>query len=256
MRSTKESFAAEVARNSQRVHLAFLCGLCACFVLPAAAFLAQNSTRDDGSKYLRNVMGKYSRIKDYTVDIKVHPDLESLRAQDMEARVYYKDPDKVKIDSKGIFILPKDVGIFKPHMFNPDNFNITIKDTLRYDGIPAVRLSLSPKRETYKDRDIILTIDKSEWLIRAISTEPVPGSLMDARINYGNFGGFELPTEIDVNLSLPEPDSSQINSSPPRRFGRGVSGTVTIRYSNYKVNSGLSDSLFEKSEGSSGEAEH
>lgn len=152
--------------------------------------------------------------------------------------------------------MPKEIGVFNPKMFNPDKFNINIEDTLHCDGNPAVRLSLSSKRESFGGPKIILTIDKSEWLIKGISTEPAPGSIMDAKIIYGTFGGFRLPAEIDVNLNLPKPDSTQAQPDTYRRFRRGVSGNVTIYYSNYKVNSGLSDSLFEKAEASSGKVEH
>ncbi len=202
--------------------------------------------KDDGAKYLRNVSEKFSGIMDYTADVRVHLDIESVKAPDMNAKIYYKNPDKVKIDSRGAFLLPKEVGVFNPHMFDPDDFNITIESTLEYDGKPAVRISLSPKKESFKDRNIILTIDKSEWLIKAISTELAPGSVMDAMISYGDFGGFNLPTEIDVNLSLAKADSSQGNSDMRRRFRNGLNGKVTIYYSNYRVNSGLSDSLFVK----------
>lgn len=202
---------------------------------------------DNGAKYLQNVSDKFSKIMDYTVDLRVHLDLESVKAQDMMATLYYKSPDKVKLDSKGTFLLPKEVGVFNPRMFSGENFDVSVEENLQYDGKPAVKLSLSSKKDSYRDRRIILTVDKSEWLIREISTEPAPGSIMDAKINYGTFDGFELPTEIDVNINLPKADSSQANSSPRRRFG-GVNGNVVVYYSNYKVNSGLSDSLFEKKE--------
>lgn len=222
----------------------------------AFLLLSPLSTKDDGAKYLRKVSEKFNEISDYTVDVKVHLDLESVKAPDMSAKIYYKSPDKVKIDSKSTFLLPKEIGVFNPKMFNPDNFNINVEDTLRYDGNPAVRLSLSSKKESFGGRSIVLTIDKSEWLIKRISTEPAPGSIMDAKISYGTFGGFQLPIEIDVNLNLPKPDSTQSQQNTYRRFRSGVSGNVEIYYSNYKVNSGLSDSLFEKSEASSGKVEH
>lgn len=202
--------------------------------------------KDDAAKFLRAVSEKFSGVKDYVVDVRVHLDLENVKAPDMAAKIYYKSPDKVKIDSKGTFLLPKEVGVFNPHMFNPDNFNVSIKDTLQYEGVPAMRLSLSPKNETLVNRSIILTVDRSEWVIKELLMEPAPGSLMDAKIRYGNFGGFMLPVEIDVNLNLPKPDSSQDYSTPRRQLRGGVSGNVAVYYSNYKVNSGLSDSLFAK----------
>lgn len=221
-------------------------------ILIGFALLLPVPGKDDGAKYLKNVTEKFLKITDYTVDVRVHLDMESVKAPDMSAKIYYKSPDKVRVDSKGTFLLPKEVGVFNPRTFNSDEYNLNVLDTLQYDGDPAVRLSLSSKKESFRGRDIILTIDKSEWLIKDISIEPVAGSLMDAKIKYGNFSGFELPIEIDVNLNLPKADSSQDYSNPNRRFRGGMSGSVTIYYSNYRVNSGLSDSLFESSKDSPG----
>ncbi len=223
-------------------------------VLPHACLVglilfSSGSDKGKGEKYLRNVAEKYLQIEDYTVDVKVHLDIETVQAPDMTAKVYYKTPDKVKIDSKGTFLLPKEVGVFNPRMFNQDDFTVNVEDTLQYDGKPSVRLLLSPKKESFRDRNIILTIDKSDWLIRMISTQLAPGSEMDAKISYGNFGSFQLPTRIDVNLNIPKADSSQFNSNPRRRFSGGVNGSVIIYYSNYVVNSGLSDSLFQEKVG-------
>lgn len=78
----------------------------------------------------------------------------------------------------------------------------------------------------------------------------MPGSLMTAVIQYGKFAGFKLPTEVDVTLNFAKSDSAQMASTQGRRYRPGVTGSVVIYYSNYDVNTGLSDSLFEK------EAEH
>jgi len=264
MRILKKDLTAKDTKNCQKARreksvfaIAFLCGLCACFVISVVTIFAGLPDKDDGAKYLQNVAEKFAKITDYTVDVKVHPELENVKAHDMTAKLYYKSPDKVKIDSKSIFILPKEVGAFNPRMFNTDNFDVSVEGDLQYDGKPAVKLSLSPKKDSFRDRRIFLIVDETEWLIREISTEPTPGGVMDAKINYGNFRGFELPTEIAVNINLPKADStSQDNMNQRRRFGGGINGRITIYYSNYKVNSGLSDSLFEKSNGSYDEMRH
>lgn len=236
--------------------LTFLGGICVCIALFATATLARESGKDDGARYLQNVSEKFSRIKDYTVDVKVHPELDNVKAEDMTARVYYKSPDKVKMESKSVSFLPKEVGAFNPRMFNSDNFDVSFEGYLKYDGMPAVKLLLSPKKDSFRDRKMILIVDTSAWLIKEISIEPAPGSIMDAKINYGSFDGYELPSEMDVDIKFQKADSSQMDSNQRRRFGGGLSGSVTIYYSNYKVNSGLSDSLFEKSAASPGEAGH
>lgn len=206
------------------------------------------SAEGEGAKYLRNVFDQFSRLSDYKVDVRVHLDLESVKAPDMSARIFYKSPDKIKIDSRGAFLLPKQIGVFNPHSFNPDNYDVNVVEDLQYNDHPAVKLALSRKGELMSRGSIILTVDKTDWLVKEISVEPGPGSLMTAVIQYGDFGQFKLPTEVDVTLNFQRADSSQIGAPPGRRYRTGVTGSVAIYYSNYGVNTGLSDSLFEKKE--------
>lgn len=215
--------------------------LCLLFVLPPA--------QNNGLKYLENAIARFDGIKDYVVDVKVHLDLEAVKAPDMEAKVYFKKPDKVKIDSKGLFFMPRDVGVINPGKFDPDKFVIEVTDTLTYDGDPAVRLLLTPKKDESGRREIVLTIDKKDSLIREISTAPSPGRTASAKISYGEFDGFMMPVKVDVRL-----DMGNMNGQVPELGGRHMrtnqlKGTVEVYYSNYKINTGLSDKIFEKRRG-------
>jgi len=201
-------------------------------------------TQNEASRYIRNVTAKFDGLKDYSADVRVHMDIENLKAPDMTARVYYKDPDKVKVDSKGLFFMPKEVGVFNPKRFNGDNFEMNVRDTLTYEGHPAVRIELLPKKSNMVGQIMILTIDKKEWLIREFSSAPVPGREVTAKIQYGVFGGFHLPTEIDVTFNFENADSLQAMPNSGGRFRGGAKGKVGIYYTDYNVNSGLSDSIF------------
>jgi outer membrane lipoprotein-sorting protein len=213
------------------------------FVPGESFFKTQN--QQEGAKYLQNVAEKFSAVHDYIVDVRVHLDVENVKAEDMEAKIYYKEPDRVKMDSKGIFVLPREVGIFNPHRFNPANFDVNMLDTLTYDGDPAVRVSVAPKNNL-REQNIILTVDKRDWLIKQISFSLPRGGKADARISYGVFDNFQLPTEIDVNFDAAKGNSAQGGFADDRRLPNAMKGRVEIYYSNYKVNSGLSDSLFVK----------
>lgn len=206
------------------------------------------SPQSKGAVYLGNAIHKFDGIKDYTVDVKVSVDMKAAQIPEMEATVYFKAPDKVKIDSKGLFLMPKDVGIINPAKFDPDKFEVAVIDTFTYKGDPAVRLSLVPKNDMTGDRNIVLTIDKKDWLIVEIATAPYPGREASAKITYGDFDGFKMPVKIDVRL-----DIGKLNGMVPRGHGvpriSELNGTVKISYSNYRINTGLPDRIFEKKNG-------
>ena len=213
--------------------------------LISLSFVSSNSIGDNGVKYLQNVVNKFSGIRDYTVDVRVHLDLENVKAPDMEAEIFYKAPDKVKIKSAGIFVLPREIGVFNPCKFDPDKFIIQLLDSLTCHGDPCVRISLI-RRGDKLSQNVILTIDTRRWLIEEISSRFPRGIEMKATITYGTFNSFSLPAKVEVNLVEEGQNSQQNDNVHGRRFGIGTTGKVTIYYSNYKINTGLSDSLFVK----------
>ena len=70
--------------------------------------------QEDASRYLDPIEKKYSGLNDYIVDVNVHFDIEALKAPDLQAKLYYKAPDKMKVESKRIFSFLKRVGISTP----------------------------------------------------------------------------------------------------------------------------------------------
>ena len=97
----------------------FLLGL-TLFFLSAGSIQGQ----ENPSHYLDSVVRQYLGLKDYTVDVRVHFDMEAIKAPDMQGKLYYKSPDKMKVESKGVFFLPRGTGYFNPASFKPENLFI------------------------------------------------------------------------------------------------------------------------------------
>ena len=199
----------------------------------------------DATSYLDLLERKYSGLKDYTVDVLVHFDIEGFKAPDMQAKLYWKVPDKMKIESKRVFFLPKEGGFFNPSLFKKEDFEIKLLEHLTYENRKAVKLKLTPKKTKRMTQDVVLTIDTDRNLIKEMNTSSFEGREVKALIQYAKFNDFELPTRIELQLDIPFNESRGI-----RDFGQSaqktkrVTGKVEITYSNYRVNSGLRDETF------------
>jgi outer membrane lipoprotein-sorting protein len=201
--------------------------------------------QENPSRYLDSIERKYSGLKDYTADVHVHFDIEALRAPDMQAKLYYKSPDKMKVESKGVFFFPKDAGYFNPSKFKPEDFVIQLLEHFTYEGRKAVRLQLTPKEMKRAPQRLVLTIDIDRNLILRINTLNAVGREITATVDYGKFEDFELPTHIELQFNLPQAEANETREFNP--FGpktKQVTGKVEITYSNYQVNSELSDEIF------------
>ena len=217
------------------------------FLLSPGLLLAQ----EEGAQTLDALQKKYSGLKDYTVDINVHFDVEGFNAPDMQAKLYCKPPDRMKIESKRVFFLPKEGGTFNPFMFNKEDFEVKFLERLTYEGRNAVKLKLTPKKRKRNAQDFILTVETDRNLIREMNTSSADGREVKALIEYGHFSDFDLPTRIELHLDVQFNESRELkdfgqSAQPAKR----VTGRVEITYSNYKINVGLSDQIFNETDSS------
>ena len=201
--------------------------------------------QEEGVSYLDEAINRFSLLKDYTVDVKVNFDIETLKAPAMEGRLYYKSPDKMKIESKKVFFFPREGGTFNPAAFKPENFEVSLLEHVMDGGRKAVRLNLIPKKARWLNQRFILTIDTDQNLIKEIDTSPAGGGEMKAFIEYGRFDNFELPTRIRLQLDIPSIEMGGIRFFGSSTEGaKRIKGKIEILYSNYRVNTGLSDEIF------------
>lgn len=206
--------------------------------------------QDDAARYLDGLEKKYSELKDYTLDVKVHFDMEGFNAPDMQAKLFFKPPDKMKVQSKKVFFFPKEGGLFNPFLFKKEAFDIRLLEETTYDNRKAVRLKLFPKDTKRIKQSFVLTLDVESHQIREFQTSSEEREIK-GRIDYVKFEGFDLPQRIELHLDLPFKESFEMREfGQPETAPRRVTGKVEITYSNYRVNSGLQDEFF-KGSGSS-----
>jgi hypothetical protein len=199
---------------------------------------------EEAVRYLDAIEKKYSELKDYTADVNVHFDIETFKTPDMKARLYFKAPDKMKVESKGVFFFPREGGYFNPALFKKEDFEIRVLEPVT-EGKKDVKLRIVPKKKEKMGREFILLIDRNENLVREIDISQFDGRETKAKIEYGRFGSFELPKYIRLALDFPSVEPNERRGFGPfEQKSERVTGTIEITYANYKVNTGLKDEIF------------
>ncbi len=208
----------------------------------------------DGNSVLRRVEDQVVTIKDYTVTLDVVADIERISVPPMHATMYYKHPEKVHIDSKGFALLPREsMGL----QFGGLVKRFAVDSTSREKGrVPAMyRLVLRPRDERDRVRKVVLWVNTERWTPDRIVIPQADGRAMTADFTYMRVGSYWLPDTLVVSFTMPREDSTGsdlqtnplLGRSPPSGVGaRGGerTGTITVRYSDYHVNTGLRDEIF------------
>jgi hypothetical protein len=209
-------------------------------------FLSPAWTRadEDAARYLEAIEKKYSGLKDYVADVSVHFDMETFKTPDMKAKLYFKAPDKMKVESKGIFFFPREGGFFNPALFKKDDFEIRMVEPA-VEGSKDIQLKIVPRKKERMGREFLLLIDRKETLVREIHTLQSDGRETKAKIEYGRYGSFELPRYILLILDIPSAEPADKRGFGPfEQKPERVTGTIEITYANYEVNTGLEDEIF------------
>ena len=203
----------------------------------------------EATRYLEALGAKYSGLKDYSVDVNIHFDIETFKAPDLKARLYYKVPDKMKVESKRVLFFPREGGYFNPSLFNKEDFTALFIENVTHGGKKAVKLRLIPKKKKRNIQEFVLTIDTAQNQVREVDVAQPGGGEIKAELAYGIFGRFDLPTRINLMLDFPEIEPEMVKGFDTSPQGaKRVTGRIEITYSNYKVNSGLSDEIFKEIE--------
>ncbi|HEX2867094.1 MAG TPA: hypothetical protein VHO03_08625 [Ignavibacteriales bacterium] len=214
-------------------------------IIFSAALYAQNQ---DAARLLEKVKQKFSKVNDYEVKAHIKVDVSFIKVPEMDAKIYFKKPDKMKLDAEGFAMLPKQAFNFSPdRLFKGDYSAIYVKQD-NLGGSPVDVVKVIPNDPNSEIVLSTLWIDRSKDVIRKVESTPRRGGSFEITFNYNNNFNYPLPSQVLFSFDTPNaprgmngPGSQQqqkTKTDKPRR------GSVMVTYSDYKVNKGLPDSIF------------
>ncbi len=222
----------------------------------AVSCLAGAPGDPSGETILRNAEARLTALHDYAVDLNIIVDIDRMNIPPMNVRMYFKQPDKVHFDARGFAMLPREglalnIGRLRAR------YDTGRVDRDSIEGTPVYRLTMVAKSERTRMRSVVLYVHPERWTVERLVTPQVNDRVMSATFRYTQVEGYWLPGELVASFSSAPADSSEPTpmeqAMPARPQQRPRSGTVTVHYSGYKVNTGLSDDLFKEEQGKSPE---
>ncbi|MGE5432502.1 MAG: LolA family protein [Syntrophomonadaceae bacterium] len=215
-------------------------------IIFSAGLYAQNQ---DPVKLLEKVKQKFSQVNDYEVNAHIKVDVSFLKVPEMDAKIYFMKPDKMKLDTEGFAMLPKQAFNFSPdRLFKGDYSAIYVKkDNL--GGTPVDVVKVIPNDPNSEIVLSTLWIDSGKDVIRKIESTPRRGGAFEITFNYNNNMNYPLPSSVQFSFDAPNnprgmnsPGSQQ--QQPKAKTGQSERGNVSVTYTNYKVNKGIPDGIF------------
>ena len=222
------------------------------FCLP---ILGQKKAPDvSAAAIMLNTEKAFGGIRDFVATIEAEVDMERVRVPRVSATMYFKKPDKVHFSSTNFAMLPREGLALNPALLR-ERYEPKIQGNDTLDGRMVHKLELTAREAKIRPGQLTLWIDPTTWTIVRMETAPYQGRVLRLVFSYAEkAGGFLLPKAMKATFEVTARDSSarlfnldmpaapQFDESPrPSR-----SGSITVKYLEYKINVGLSDDLFEK----------
>jgi hypothetical protein len=205
------------------------------------------------NQLLRGVYQKMIKVKDYSVETSIRADIPLIKILPVNAVIYFKQPDKFKVDSKSIAIMPRQ-GFSDLSRIIRDSTSYTaiFTGTEKIGASLAQIISMIPSADT---GDLVLAkfwIDASANLVLKSQLTTRSSGTMQIEYFYASQTAYGLPDKmiftVDVKkFKIPKAISTDLNhnsSAPNANDKASKKGVILINLKNYKINQGLKDVFF------------
>jgi hypothetical protein len=201
---------------------------------------------------LNQVQNKLNKAANYKADINIKVDLPYISLMPINTKLYFKQKDKFKIDTKSIAVLPKQ-GFLQFSNLVKDSVNYTTIFQ-SYDNVSEIKTSLINLIPNNDTSDVILAklwIDPiDQVIIKSLITTKSSGTIK-TEYTYGSQIAYGLPDVIkfvvDVKkFKIPKALAADINTSKSKKVEK-KSGEIRVSLKNYIINKGIDDAFFTKS---------
>jgi len=220
-------------------------------VLLSITVFSQSKNPDE---ILKNVIKAFEEIEDYIVDVNIKVDVAFLKVPEANAKIYFKQPDKIHMESDGFALLPKQGMNFSPLGFLKTDYTALYDKEIELNGTNVSVVKVIPLNEK---SDVILStfwIDQTTNRITKVESSRRPSGTFTIDLTYPeDKPDFLLPATMVFTFAIEgihfptgiTGDSNSESNDEKKSEEKDKTGKVYISYSNYKINQGFSDDIFE-----------
>jgi outer membrane lipoprotein-sorting protein len=224
-------------------------------VLLMVCTAGRESKAQDIKELLKRVKEKYDKVTDYTADGKMKTNVLFIKAPIANVKIYYKKPDKIKIkNEKGVSFIPKgSVNINMNNVLGLDNFEAIDGGKEKLQGTECKVIKIFPVSDKENITRATLYIDEAQQVVMKSVISTQENGTYELLLTYKKYLAFGLPDKVELTFNtkdykLPKGISIDYdNGTDKEKTGKekNKKGKVEIIYSNYIINKGVPDSVFE-----------
>lgn len=213
------------------------------------------SQSKDPNEIINAVIKNFNKVNDYQVDVNIKVDVEFIKVPETKAKIYFKQPDKVHLEAEGFAMLPKNGMEFSPSSFIKKDYTAVYEKDVDLNGFKTSIIKVIPLGN---EGEVILStlwIDQKKQVIRKVESTTKTNGTFTIDFSFDEKIKFPLPSKIIFSfnmdkMNIPATISGETSTEKPDKKNKSsdsrTRGKVIVNYSNYLVNKGVPDSIFEE----------
>jgi hypothetical protein len=216
-------------------------------------FIAQAQSVND---LVQKVKAKIERVNDYEASGKMKTNVVFLKIPVATVKIFFKKPNRLKIkNEKGISFVPKGaVNINLNNIISSGKYSILDAGTDKVGGVTVKVVKLLPEDDNAEVVLSTLYIDEVNLVIKKAKTTTRENGSYELEMSYGKYIEYGLPDKIIFSFNtkdykLPKGVTFDFDdgadTKKPEDKMKNKKGRAEITISNYTINKGLPDTIFQ-----------
>mgnify|MGYP000461598774 CR=1 FL=1 len=207
-----------------------------------------------GDPLIDKVSRKLALVNDYVAEGVMKTDVSFIKASLGKVKVYFKKPNLLKVKKEGgISLLPRGgVSVTINSLLNTKQYIALPAGTQQFKGKELKVIKLVPTDEKLDWVISTLWIDPTDALVYKTFTTTKENGTYEITMEYGSFAHMGLPSKIVFSFNtkdykLPNGITLEFGDEDPiskQKALKNKKGSVEITYTNYIINKGFSNSMF------------
>lgn len=197
---------------------------------------------------VEKVRANFDLIKDYVVEIKGNVNFPDAVIPELKAKIYFKKPDKFKVESDNFMIIPKQTIRFDPEILYEKNFSSLITGETYIDNIKHFIMKLISNNPDVEEV-VTIWVNSKNYTIRKMNVIGSRVGKIELDFNYKLIDNkYWLPERMTATFEASRIRFPNMRSDAKKKkkdFVTISEGKITIQYFNYVVNKGIDDKIFE-----------
>lgn len=208
----------------------------------------------DAQSLINSLNVKFKTISDYKANVNMKFNIPGVKMNSMDGKIFFKQPDRLKIRTKGIYFLPKQHPLqgMQTLLKNTSSYTSVISGYETFAGKKCALVNVIPLNAGTEIVLAKLWVDVASPTIYKTQVTTKSNGTVESVFTYGSNQNQGLPSKLEIimevnKIKVPKMIAADLNKKSTKTGNSSKlpeKGTITIFFTNYEINTKFDNAVF------------